>query len=143
MKIRFSGIPEYITENIIKFAIHNDGDKSVYWNCKNGDLHSKIRGKLECKSFTSDGPISFTPSSGWDEIYFLDARDWLNDKYILYRVELKYISDEWKNIKVNKTQTFDDQCKQGRRPRINWFSLYPQICSYCKIIFNGSFYDLI
>lgn len=90
MKIRFFGIPEYITENIIKFA-----------------------------------------------------RDWLNDKYILYRVELKYISDEWKNIKVNKTQTFDDQCKQGRRPRINWFSLYPQICSYCKIIFNGSFYDLI
>lgn len=139
MNIRYPAIPEYISENIIKFAIQLEGDKTVHWNCKNGDLLSKVRGKLECKCFTSDGPISFTPSSEWDEIYFLDARNWLNDRYIVYRVELKYVSDEWKNIKVNKTQTFDDQRKQGRRPRINWNSLYLQISPYCKKIFEDAF----
>lgn len=143
MKIRLPCIPEYITENIIKFAIQKEGDETVHWNCKAGDLRSTVRGKIECKSFTSNGPISFTPCSEWDEIYFLDARKWMEDKYIVYKVNLKYVSDQWKNIRVNKTQCFNDQCKQGRRPRINWNLLYPQISTYCTIIFDGTFYDLI
>lgn len=143
MKIRLPCIPEYISENIIKFAIQNQGDETVYWNCKSGDLCSTLRGKLECKCFSSNGPISFTPCSEWDEIYFLDARQWLNDRYIVYRVILKYSSEEWKTIKVNKTQTFNDQCKQGRRPRLNWELLYPQISAHCTIIFDNTFSELI
>jgi len=141
--IRNSGIPEYISENIIKFAIQKQGDNSVYWNCEKGDLVSDVSGKLECKCFTSNGPISFSPSSGWDKIYFLDARQWLKDKYTIYEVELKYSSNEWGEIMLNKTETFRDQCKQKRRPRIQWDKLYPQISSYCKVIFDDTFYNLI
>jgi hypothetical protein len=53
------------------------------------------RGFQECKCFTSDGPLSFTPSSNWDVIYFLDARDWLNDNFILY------IESHYKEQRVN------------------------------------------
>ena len=143
IKVRLPNFPEHLSENIIKYAIQKEGDNTVIWNCKSGDLLSRVRGKLECKCFTSDGPISFTPSSDWDEIYFLDARNWLEDRFIVYRVILKYSSDEWKNISVSKTQTFRDQCKQGRRPRITWEALYPQIFTDVQPIFNGNFSELI
>ena len=136
--IRKANFPEHISENIIKFIIHKLGDKTSTWNC-GGDLLSKIEGKQECKCFTSNGPISFTPSSKWNCIYFLDARAWLKDHYILYRVPLTIDSEEWKNIKVNKNQTFEDQTKNGRRPRIGWNSLHPQIELYCHKVYEGTF----
>ena len=143
-KIRLPCIPEDISENMIKFVIHKRGDVTSSWNCK-GDLLSSIEGKQECKCFTSTGPISFTPSSEWDSIYFLDATNWLsdNDNFKLYKFPYKRTSDEWKNIKVNKNQTFEDQSLQGRRPRINWSGLYPQIKEKCSLIFEGSFEDII
>jgi hypothetical protein len=141
--VRFPSIPEDISENMIKQIIINKlNDTTTRWDCKNGDLQSMKEGKQECKCFTSDGPPSFTPSSDWDVIYFLDARQWLNDNFILYRIPLKRTSDEWKNIKVNKTQTFEDQTKQGRRPRITWMSLKPQIESYCSKVYEGTFEDM-
>jgi len=144
IKIRLPSIPEDISENIIKFIIHKNGDLTSTWNCVSGDLFSHLEGKQECKCFTSDGPLSFTPSSEWDSIYFLDARNWLNESesMILYKVSLKKSSEEWKNIKVNKNQTFDDQCKQGRRPRISWDSLYPQVSDYVEKIYSGTFEEI-
>jgi hypothetical protein len=144
VKVRLPCIPEDISENIIKNIIHNKlNDKTSSWDCKKGDLESQKEGKQECKCFTSDGPPSFTPLSDWDVIYFLDARNWLkNDTFILYRCSLKFSSTEWKNIKINKTKTFEDQTKQGRRPRITWKSLYPQIESYCSKVYEGSFDDI-
>lgn len=143
VKVRLPSIPEDISENIVKQIIHNKlNDKTSRWDCKKGDLESKKEGKQECKCFTSDGPPSFTPSSDWDVIYFLDARNWLNDKFILYRISLKRTSTEWKNIKVSKTQTFEDQTKQGRRPRITWESLHPQIKSFCSKVYEGNFDDI-
>jgi hypothetical protein len=143
-KIRLPGFPEDISENIIKFIIQNKlGDRTTTRDCKNGDLQSKVEGKQECKCFTSSGPSSFTPKSDWDVIYFLDARAWLRcDKFILYRIPLKRTSHEWGNIKVSKTQTFEDQTKQGRRPRIAWDSLYPQISKYCEKVYEGYFDDI-
>ena len=141
ISFRFPGIPEDISENIIKFINHKIGDKTSSWNC-DGDLFSEKYGKQECKCFTSDGPASFTPSSDWDVIYFLDARKWLIDNFILYKVSLKRTSDEWKNIKVSKSQTFEDQTKQGRRPRITWEALKPQIEPYCKKVYEGIFEDI-
>ena len=138
ISFRFPSIPEDISENIVKFIIQNKvGDKTSNWNCGRGDLFSKKEGKQECKCFTSDGPPSFTPSSEWDVIYFLDARGWLQDKFILHRVNLKRTSEQWKNIKVNKSQTFDQQCQQTRRPRITWESLYPQIAEHCEQVRVG------
>ena len=143
INFRFPSIPEDISENIVKFIIQNwGGDKTSNWNCGRGDLFSKKEGKQECKCFTSDGPPSFTPSSEWDVIYFLDARGWLQDKFILHRVNLKRTSDECKNIKVSKSQTFDDQCKQTRRPRIVWDSLHPQIAKHCSQVFEGTFEEI-
>lgn len=140
--IRKPNFPDNISENIIKFMIQNKlGDKTCTWNCK-GDLLSKKEGKQECKAFTSKGPISFTPSSKWDCIYFLDACEWLNDQYVLYRVSLTIDSEEWKGIKVNKLETFEDQAKQGRRPRISWGSLYPQILKHCEKIYEGTFENI-
>lgn len=144
VKVRLPSIPEDISENIIKYIIRNKlHDTTTRWDCKNGDLQSQKEGTQECKCFTSDGPPSFTPSSDWDVIYFLDARKWLfNDKFILYRIPLKRTSTEWKNIKVNKNQTFEDQTKQGRRPRITWESLQSQIQTYCNKIYEGTFEDI-
>jgi hypothetical protein len=136
LTVRMPCIPEDISENLIKFIIHNKlNDPTSSWNCK-GDLLSQKNGKQECKCFTSDGPLSFTPTSDWDEIYFLDARNWINDKFVLYRISLKRTSPEWNSIKVNKTQTFEDQTKQGRRPRMGWDVLFPQISNFCTAIIN-------
>jgi hypothetical protein len=143
VKVRLPCIPEDISENIVKFILHNKlKDTTSRWDCKKGDLQSEKEGKQECKCFTSDGPLSFTPSSDWDVLYFLDARNWLNHKFILYRVLLKRTSFEWKNIKVSKTQTFEDQTKQGRRPRITWESLQPQISLFCNKVYDGTFEDI-
>ena len=143
VKVRLPSIPEDISENIVKYIIHNKlEDITSLWNCKKGDLQSLKEGKQECKCFTSDGPLSFTPSSEWDVIYFLDARKWLIDHFILYKVSLKRTSEEWKNIKVSKSQTFEDQTKQGRRPRITWEALKPQIEPYCKKVYEGIFEDI-
>jgi predicted GIY-YIG superfamily endonuclease len=143
VKVRLPSIPEDISENIVKNIIRNKlDDTTSTWDCEKGDLHSQKEGKQECKCFTSDGPPSFTPSSDWDVLYFLDARRWLDDKFILYRIPLKRTSTEWKSIKVSKTQTFEDQSKQGRRPRITWESLQPQIKEYCTKVYEGTFNDI-
>ena len=143
IKVRLPSIPEDISENIIKFILHFKlNDITSRWNCKKGDLHSEREGCQECKCFTSDGPISFTPSSHWDIIYFLDAREWLNNRFVLYRCNLKRTSDVWCNIKVNKNQTFEDQAKQGRRPRLAWESLFNEIEPHTTKVFDGSFNDI-
>jgi len=139
INVRSSGLPEDISENIIKFIIRGLGDSTVTWECTTGDLYSAIDGKLECKCFTSNGPISFSPTSGWKSIYFFDAREWKDDKFILYHLAISNPSDIWNKIKMSHTQTFADQCKQGRRPRIGWDTLYPQIKEYITIPFRGSF----
>ena len=143
VEIRLPSIPEDISENIVKYIIQNKlNDKTSSWDCKRGDLESKNEGKQECKCFTSTGPLSFTPSSEWDVIYFLDAQKWLSDSFVLYRIPLKRTSTEWQKIKVNKKQTFEDQCKQGRRPRMNWKILEPQVASHCTKVYEGTFEDI-
>jgi hypothetical protein len=140
INFRLPSIPEDISENLIKFALRCRHDPTSSWNTKtSGDLLSALEGKQECKCFTSVGPISFTPSSNWDVIYFLDATRWLEDHFILYRVPLQMTSTEWKEIKINKNQTFYAQTQQGRRPRIGWSQLYPQLQAHCEKIAEGSF----
>ena len=142
-KIRLPNIPNDISENMIKFIIQNKlDDKTTTWNCDSGDLFSKKEGKQECKCFTSHGPCSFTPSSNWDVIYFLDCIDWIENNIILWRVPLSKDSSEWKNISVNKNQTFEDQAKQGRRPRISWLNLNSQILEHCSKIYEGTFENI-
>jgi hypothetical protein len=143
VKVRLPSIPEDISENFVKFIIHKKlGDFTSRWDCKKGDLHSVKEGVQEIKCFTSCAPLSFTPTSDWDIIYFLDARNWLNNQFALYRIPLKRTSDEWKNIQISKTQTFGDQCSQGRRPRMSFENIQIQISTHCKKVYEGSFDEI-
>lgn len=151
-QVRLPNMPEDISENIVKFIARNilnvqdcvwtkgatqdDDDDEVITS---GDLHSPTIGKLECKCFTSDGPLSFGPTESWNVLYFLDARDWLNDRFILYAFNDTNLSSVWQNVKVNKTQTYADQSKAKRRPRISWNSLHPQLGNSCVKVYDGTF----
>ena len=57
---------------------------------------------------------------------------------MFYRCSLIPTSDKWKQIKFNKNETFEDQIKLKRRPRIIWKSLYKTICTDCDIIYEGT-----
>ena len=140
-KIRLPIIPEDISENIIKFIIHKNGDNSSNWFCQ-GDLISSKEGKQECKCFTTQAPCSFTNKSSWDVIYFLDACNWLQDEFKLYRVPLLRTSPEWENIQISKKEKFADQVSLRIRPRISWKNLYPQIQNHCQKIFDGPFENI-
>ena len=155
LSIRLPVIPEDITENMVKHILHNLSgefqDKTSMWTKSfkskqkiTGDLISKKENIQECKCFSSDGPISFGPTEKWDVIYFLDAREWLNDNFVLWRVPLSNSAPEWKSTILNKSknESFETQSAQGRRPRINWDGLYPQISKHTTKIFDGSFSDI-
>ncbi len=155
LSIRLPVIPEDITENMVKHILHNLSgefqDKTSMWTKSfkskqkiTGDLVSKKENVQECKCFSSDGPISFGPTENWDVIYFLDAREWLEDKFVLWRVPLSNTAPEWKSTVLNKSknESFESQSAQGRRPRINWDALYPQIAKHATKVFDGSFIDI-
>lgn len=153
LPIRHQNTPEDITENIAKFIIRKyENDKSCVW-CKGinkinkkfgltGDLYSNKFDKtmpIEVKSFTSDGPSQFGPDKKFGVLYFLDLRKWLNDEIILWKVTLNHLSINFKNIKVSKNETMQDQFIKGRRPHISWDKIYPQISDYCEKIYEGTF----
>lgn len=153
LPIRHQNTPEDITENLAKFIIRKyENDYSCVW-CKGvdkkysltGDLYSNRYDKkypIEVKSFTSDGPSQFGPNKKFSVLYFLDLRKWLNDEIILWKVNLNNDSDEYKNIKVSKTETIFDQINKGRRPHISWNKIYPQIKEYCEQIYKGTFENI-
>ena len=142
-------MPEDISENIAKFIIHRVvGDTASKWTKGikeekgkkiTGDLISEKEGTQEVKCFTSDGPPTFGPNENWDVIYFLDAREWMKERFVLWRVPLKNNSPEWRGIKVNKNETYAEHSEQGRRPRITWDSLRPQIEEHAQKVFDGTF----
>lgn len=138
-KTRRNGLPEHISENMIKFILlHHLGVKTT-WDCKIGDLYSTTEGVIECKSFTSDGPTSFGPKQKWDRIYFLDARKWLEDELVLYEVPYSNTDPLWTTMPVSKTQTKADQADENRRPRANWRLLSAHLGDKCKVVYSGSF----
>ena len=146
LPIRHENPPEDVTENIAKFIIINyENDPSCKWaKCiqLTGDLYSDkytIEMPPEVKAFTSDGPSSFGPKKKFGVLYFLDMRDWLNNKFILWKVNVSSDSSEWCNIKMNKTETNEEQCKQKRRPHISWDKIYSQIPDKCIKVYDGTF----
>ena len=146
LPIRHQNPPEDITENIVKFIIINyDNDPSCKWAKaieRYGDLYSDkytIERPPEVKAFTSNGPCSFGPDKKFGVLYFLDMRDWLNNKFVLWKVSVSSDSPEWHNIKMNKTQTLKDQCENGVRPHISWENIYSQIPDKCVKVYDGTF----
>ena len=149
LPIRHQNPPEDITENITKFIIHNyDNDTSCKWaKCigLNGDLYSDKYdhdSPIEVKAFISNGPSSFGPTKKFGVIYFLDMHKWLENIFILWKVNLNYNSPEWKQIKMNKTQTYSDQCNEKRRPHISWDKIYSQLSTFCNKVYEGPFENI-
>jgi hypothetical protein len=142
VNFRMPGFPEDISENFVKYVIHRNGDTTSTWGCKKGDLHSEIEGRQEVKCFRSNGPLSFTPSSDWEVIYFMDARDYLDNHFTVYRANIKRTSDKWSAIKANKTETFGEHAAAGRRPRLIWKSLNAQLDDCLEMVYEGSFEEV-
>lgn len=144
-KLRLPNYPSEITENLVKFAIKKKYNVAPCWDTTKGDL-SLFDKKLEVKGsidLLHGGPSSFGPTEEWHRIYFVDAIDTLKKNFTIYEIKLSNKSEIWKNIKVNKTSTFYDQCRQKRRPRITFGELIKQIPKeYISIIFNGNISEL-
>lgn len=138
--IRCPNTPEDISENFLKFVIRTKVGVPSSWAKlvgRPGDLWSEVEGVQECKWITSEGPCSFGPDKDWDVIYFGDAREWLSDRFRIYRVALSAKSPVWQAIRMSATETFGAQCAQGRRPHIVWEALRPQLGTHCQLIYEG------
>lgn len=139
---RLPNFPEFLSENLVKLMILKKDSSSDVCRAKDikraGDLYSNTEGRIEVKCFSSKGPISFGPNEPWDTIYFLDASDCANGNYTCYKICLDSKSDVIQNLKVSSTETFFQQTKNKRRPRITWEIIESQVPkSYIHIVFKG------
>lgn len=140
-KIRNENIPSVITENIVKFVLYKQTHIMGCWDTQVGDLVF-LNKKLEIKGFSSDGPSSFGPTESWDILYFVDCKNISNNICSVYKINLSNSDPIWNAVKVNKTETYSDQCKQKRRPRICFIELQKQLKNNCKLIFSGDIKQL-
>ena len=144
-KIRKTNFPSHISENIVKFAFYKIYKVMPTWDTDKGDLllpqYSK---RIECKGSIDlgNGPPTFGPKEKWDYIYFVDGIETLDLKYKVYEIKLKNNSNKWKNMMVNKTETYYDHCIQGRRPRLRFDEISKNIGKDCKLIFDGHISEL-
>lgn len=147
-KSRLPNFPEDISENIVRqFIIQKENIKCKYVT-KNGDLEKIFENhvkKIEVKCFASDGPTSFGPSEKWDEIYFLNAKLFMDDKIQIFKINIPNNDIRFKNLKINAKQTYYDQCKQNRRPRIKFSNIQKQFenDNDFKEVYNGSILELL
>jgi len=146
-KIRLSNFPSHISENIAKFAIFKKYNIMPSWDTDKGDLVLSLNDlhtiRMEVKGSVnlSNGPPTFGPTENWDYIYFVDGVNTFDKKYKVYEIKLSNTSELWKNLMVNKNQTFQDQCREKRRPRLTFRDLQNQLQNHCKLIFNGNISD--
>lgn len=135
-KIRLSNFPSHISENIVKFCIKEKYSIYPNWDTKIGDL-CLLNKQIEVKGFISKCPISFGPNEKWDILYIINGTRIFDKYFTIYEVKLSNNHPIFQNIKVNKTETYQVQCSQKRRPRITFDELYKQIRNYINPIFKG------
>lgn len=167
MKSIFNGrsinLPQELTENLAIQIINVVEGVDMKW-CKTaqppipGDMYrdgycrvtyirdevkiTPVRQINELKFFSSTGPCSFGPTEKWDVIYFLDGLEYRNFTFKLYKIPLANNSREWKNLYVNRTQTFEDQASSGRRPRLSFSEVKRQLENHCELIWEGDIREL-
>jgi hypothetical protein len=135
-KIRQPNFPETISEYIAKNLYSSKYNKCVKFG-SSGDLVCDGK-KIEVKAFTSDGPSSFGPDEKWDELIFVDAKDFKDMNFKIYKISLANNSEKWKNIKVNANETFSKQCDDGKRPRICFKQIKDILKNDVELIFDGN-----
>jgi hypothetical protein len=79
------------------------------------DTYNLVRGEAEQIKATSisNDLTSFGPKSKWDRLYFLDFSR-LDGSFDAYEIPTHTLM----NYQINANQTFMDQQRQGRRPRL-------------------------
>jgi hypothetical protein len=70
-------------------------------------------------------------------LIFVDASLFREKKFKIYQIDLSNDNPNWKNIKVNSKDTYEDHCKQKRRPRILFSSIYKILNDFIKVLFDG------
>lgn len=141
VKFRMPNFPEDISENIVKHIIYKAEGIVCKREKTKGDLISANNEHFEVKSFTSDGPSSFGPKEQWDCLYFLDAKDYVRGRFKLYKIQLPNNDEVFQNVKMNRNQTYGDQCRENRRPRITFSELHKIIPQHVQLIFDGDIYN--
>ena len=92
---------------------------------------------IEIKGSSADktsAPNSFSPSEQFDDLVFVRLEKY-DDLLKIYRTGIN--SEKLKSIKVNVSQTVEDQQKQGRRPR---FSIQDKIVDELGLEPDAIFY---
>ncbi|HLC63112.1 MAG TPA: Bsp6I family type II restriction endonuclease [Candidatus Nanoarchaeia archaeon] len=121
-------LPEAISENAFALffpacirVVKLKGMKCSF-DCINIKTGSRIQ--IKASSVASD-LTSFGPRSEWDELFFLDFSEG-DGSFKVYEIKPDWIYKH----KVNKSQTFEEQQKQNRRPR---FSITENIINLKKL----------
>lgn len=110
-----SELSEYMACYALDLMVNKDGSNGDAVDLSNPE-HPLI---IEIKGSSADessAPNSFSPSEHFDDLVFARL-DKYNDLLKLYRLGIN--SEDLKHIKVSKTQTVEDQQRQGRRPRFS------------------------
>ena len=111
---RKPNFPEPVSETIVQMILDADIPKT-------GDLIKNKR-RIEVKCFSSTGPSSFGPQEKWNLLIFVDA---INHPQIkIYKCNLANTDSEWQGIKINKNETYSDQCQAKRRPRLSFKQIF-------------------
>jgi hypothetical protein len=97
---------------------------------------------IEVKGFSSNWPISFGPKEKWNRLYIVDCQKTMDKIFKIYEIKISNEDDIWENIKINKKQTFKDQCNEKRRPRICFNLLKKQLNANCKLVFDDHLNNL-
>lgn len=145
-RLRKNNFPEFISENIVKFYYIKQNKFCYYYSVKYGDLEEKSNNniyKIEVKCFSSNGPISFGPKESWNKLVILDAIYYQKDYYKIYEINLSNKSEIFRKLKVSKSETFEDQSKIGKRPRLNFNNLKKQLNNNIKCIWKGNINTLL
>ena len=137
-KFRMPNFPSEISENLVKYIIQFKYGFLPTW--KDGKDTGDLRydGQLfEVKCFSSDGPSSFGPNERWDHLFFLDATNYIKKIFKCYKININN-QQFGQVIHVNSTETYFDQCQNGRRPRISFDNICQQIPrDNIELVFDG------
>ncbi|MFD2658541.1 Bsp6I family type II restriction endonuclease [Gracilibacillus thailandensis] len=111
--------PETISESLMCYALGFELNRGTGGDARNPETGEVC--EVKATSNWDRDTSSFSPKEEFDSLYFvrLNQRD---DHVYIYDLQLD--SNSLKKIPVSKTQTVEDQQKQGRRPR---FSIIKQI----------------
>mgnify|MGYP000570833225 CR=1 FL=1 len=110
-------LPEAISENAfcLFFPECVRVVKLAKGKCSYDVINTKTGKRIQIKASSIESDLtSFGPRSEWDELFFLDFSKG-DGSFKIYKIEKDLIYKH----KVNKNQTFEDQQKQGKRPRFS------------------------